>query len=163
MDTERQILLEEYRTGVQLYQHEDNLKQTRLNGFLIVQGGALVLLGLVKDIEVVAFITCIFAVAINILLALALERARAYVILRGAQLRYIEAQLRTASTFSNEYSVFGEKKWELKFRDTNEKILVGKLGRIGAQKAEALIPWACGIAWLVLGIYFLLVLRGVVC
>jgi hypothetical protein len=146
-------LLAEYQANVDLWQHDDQLRQQRSGNIMTINTGLLAVLGTLATLDPAApyfgfpFIMLLFGilgsvVALNWYFISA--RNAEYVRFRRIQLRSIEAQLPWLTTFLNTYTAFYRKQ-----RVTFPRISfeISKQGRLSSTRAENLLPVFMGLLW----------------
>ena len=160
MNRVNRVLLEEYKNAVQLYCHEDNLKQTRMNYLYIIQGAGIAALKAFYDNFFIKVAICLLEIIITFFICLILARHRKFLIFRTAQAMDLEKRIGQLSTFEREYRLFARKKGKkhekVIFAHGEEMQVKGFLAKFGAQRAESFLPWIFIAAWGFFLFYFIL-------
>lgn len=111
--SELSLLQDEYKANIQILFHADNIRQSRMNGFLSVNAFLLagfgVLIAQEQSLWTDAFLCLMSILAVIICRALRLAHLRndRFLKFRRYQLRDIEARIGTYSTFRNSKSAIG--------------------------------------------------------
>jgi hypothetical protein len=153
-DSEERSLLEEYRVNVELWKHDDTLRQTRTGNFLQVNSVLLATFCALISIQpgfVNVAISSILLPTFGILISLCwhsvMTRNSDYIRLRRFQLRSIEACFPRMSTFKNTYNAL-YKHEPVSFECTDELFTVSKSGRRGSTVTESMLPIGMLAFWL---------------
>lgn len=165
-EREEKRLLDEYRVNVDLWKHDDLIRQSRTGNFLNVNTILLVALSAifgigqsVSGIAIPSILFSVFGLAICWIWRAVLVRNFAYVLFRRFQLRSIEARLPGLTTFSNVYTAFYENK-EVLFNGLEEKFTARKDAKTSSTLLENRLPMIIGGLWiavLTLGVLALIV------
>jgi len=148
-------LLAEYQANVDLWQHDDQLRQARSGNFLTVNTGLLAVLGTLATLEPAApyfkLILLLFGafgliVAVNWYVISA--RSAEYVRFRRIQLRAIEAQLPGLTTFLNTYTAFYREQ-AVSFPAIADSFRISDRARRSSTMAENRLPVFVGGLWLI--------------
>jgi hypothetical protein len=153
MDREEKRLLEEYLVNVEMWRHDDVIRQWRTGNFLNVNTILLVALSAmfsighsVIGVAVSGILFSFFGVAVCWVWNTILARNYAYVLFRRYQLRSIESRLPSLTTFANVYKAF-YKSEELSFVGLKEEFYVGGNAKTSSTKFENRLPqifWGSG-------------------
>jgi hypothetical protein len=147
----------EYKANVDLWQHDDDLRQKRTTTFLAVN---LALFGIVafviKESSLVGEWTTIAsasAVMLGILMCsvwfLVQARSEQYLRFRRKQLIEIESKLGTSDTFKKQYEAISLGQ-PVTFAHSNEgPFITPKITRVSSSKLESLLPLAMILVWVV--------------
>jgi hypothetical protein len=160
-NAEVEILLAEYKVNVDLWQHDDDLRQKRAATFLTVN---LFLFGIVafviKESVLVGewtVIASISAVLFGILTCstwfFVHKRSEQYLRFRRRQLVEIEGKLGTADTFTKQYSAItlGE---EIRFeRSKDGPFVIPRIAAVSSSTLESLLPFALIVIWTVICVF----------
>jgi hypothetical protein len=105
-----QILLSEYQTNLELWKHDDSLRQQRYGTFLSINSLLLVALGgwvtlapSTLNAVVVAMLIALFGFPVCLMWHRVQLRNAEYIRFRRYQLRSIESRLKPMSTFTNQW------------------------------------------------------------
>jgi hypothetical protein len=153
-DSEERSLLEEYRANIELWKHDDTLRQTRTGNFLQVNGVLLATFCALISIKpgfVNVAISSLLLPTFGILISLCwhsiLTRNSDYIRLRRFQLRSIEACFPRMTTFKNTYNALY--KYEpVTFECTGELFEASRSARRGSTVTEGMLPIAMLAFWL---------------
>ena len=150
-----QNLLEEYRANVQLWMHDDNLRQKRTENLLTTNTILLVALGVLINLNAHAnntAVCCILISFFGLLLSLIwnsiLKRNAHYIMFRRIHLKFLEKKLQPMSTFTNTYLAFYENK-ELVYPEIHQSFLINSRGRKSSTVTEGQLPVIISIFWIV--------------
>jgi hypothetical protein len=153
--TERQEnrLLEEYRVNVDLWKHDDLLRQSRTTNFLTINTILLVALSAfisigqsLVGVALTGVLFSIFGMAISWIWRAVMVRNSAYVLFRRFQLRSIESHLPGMTTFENVYNVF-YKNVEVAFDGIDETFSAPPRGKISSTLLENRLPTIISWFW----------------
>jgi hypothetical protein len=159
MDSDtRNALLTEYTANVELWKHDDSLRQQRNSTFLAVNTvllSAIAALGAFKtQAAILAAVTClfsIFGVAVCRVWQDVQLRNAEYVRFRRLQLKAIEARLGELSTFSNTYAAFNEMQ-TVEFPSTGQVFTVEHGSSESSTSAEGRLPRLLTGLWIVVAV-----------
>ena len=97
------LLLEDYKTSLDLYKYGGQRKANLFTMFFLIQGGLFTFFGwVIPNHKAVAILLCVLATLFSLLWSLAMERLRAFIRLRVYQLEHIEKNLGVMSSLTNE-------------------------------------------------------------
>lgn len=149
-------LLEEYRANVELWKHDDNLRQQRDTKFLTVNTILLVALGVIFQQGSTHFNSWIIGLAFSVIgcatcsaWSIVLARNADYIRFRRFQLRSIESQLRPMSTFENMYRGFSEHE-PVSFPGIDDKFKITLLGQLNSTWTENILPKVVFAFWVLI-------------
>ena len=154
-EREEKRLLDEYRVNVDLWKHDDLIRQSRTGNFLNVNTILLVALSAIfgigqsiSGIAIPSILFSVFGLAICWIWRAVLVRNFAFVLFRRFQLRSIEARLPGLTTFSNVYKAFYENK-EVLFNGLEEKFIASKDAQASSTLLENRLPVIIAGLWTV--------------
>lgn len=158
-DSEERALLEEYRANVELWKHDDMLRQSRTGNFLSVNSILLATFcGLISikpgfvSLGFSALLIGLFGIPMSLVWYSVMARNSDYIRLRRFQLRAIEACFPRMSTFRNTNEGL-YKHQPLSFECTDEVFKVSRASRRGSTVTENVLPMVMVAVWgVVLGI-----------
>jgi hypothetical protein len=146
----------EYQVNVDLWKHDDDLRQQRnhtfltMNTVLLVALGSLITLGdRLSDKAVVAILISIFGLPVCFIWNRVQARNSEYVRFRRFQLRSIESRLSGFSTFGNQYLAMDQHK-ETNFYGIADKFKISKAAAGSSTKLEGLLPSLIAGFWLLI-------------
>ena len=146
-------LRSEYQANIQLWVHDDNLRQQRNATFLNMNAILLVALSTLITISpsllilaVIAFPISVFGLLIGGMWYQIQNRNSEYIRFRRFQLRYIEAQLQNVTTISNQWKVLNEYQ-TLSLEGLEDKFSIKRPARLSATKIEGWLPLMLVILW----------------
>lgn len=159
-DSEERCLLEEYRANIELWKHDDTLRQQRMGNFLNVNSILLVTFCALISVKpslvnlaVSSILLSIFGILISWAWYSVMLRNSDYISLRRFQLRSIEACFPCMTTFKNTYKALS--KYEpTTFNCTNEvfqvsrKIFQVSRKRGSSTSTESNLPLVMSFFWL---------------
>ena len=132
IDKPEQALTIEYQVNVDLWKHDDDLRQQRnhtfltMNTVLLVALGSLITLGdTVSDKALMAILISIFGLPVCFIWNRVQARNGEYIRFRRFQLRSIESRLPGFSTFANQYLAMDQHK-EIDFQGLTDKFEISK-------------------------------------
>jgi len=142
------LLLEDYKTSLELYMHEGHRKANLFTMFFLIQGGLFTIFGwLFSTSRPLAIMLSILAAVFCVLWFLVMERMRAFIGLRVYQLQQIEKELGVMSTATNEQTL----------RRTGKTEVLGSPYKLSLhQKAfsvnrmESLLPALVAVFWVLI-------------
>ncbi|MBL0358153.1 MAG: hypothetical protein IPP72_15360 [Chitinophagaceae bacterium] len=146
-------LLEEYRANVELWKHDDNLRQQRIGNFLTTNTILLVALGTllsikhdIKSLALSAILISIFGLLISFFCLSILNRNAQYIRFRRAHLKYLERKMPPMSTFTNTYDAFYEHK-TLEYQEIDQTFSIPERGKKSSTITEGNLPVLIIIFW----------------
>ena len=93
------LLLEEYKTCLELRKHEDDRKASLLTTFFLIQGGLFTFYGwMMTNNKPTAIMLSILAAVFCLFWFLVMERMRAFIVIKVSQLQLIEKKLGVITT-----------------------------------------------------------------
>jgi len=114
-ELEQSRFLAEYQANVDLWKHDDTLRQQRSGNFLSVNTALVAALGVVVSLEPpieyiggIGLLFAVFGILLCVMWHLVQVRNAEYVRFRRFQLRFIESKLTGLSTFQNIFRAFYE-------------------------------------------------------
>jgi len=156
--------LEEYKANVELWKHDDNLRQQRTSNFLTTNTILLVALSTLLNIKhdtislsISAILISIFGLLISFIWLSILKRNALYIKFRRLQLKYLESMMPPMSTFTNTYAAFYENK-SIDFKGIDEVFSVPKEGQKSSTMSEGNLPKLIIAFWILVFIAGLIVL-----
>lgn len=154
-------LRSEYQANIQLWVHDDNLRQQRNGTFLNMNAILLVALGTLITISpsllnaaAIASLISVFGLPICIMWYQIQSRNAEYIRFRRFQLRYIEAQLQNVTTISNQWKVLNEYQ-PLSFEGVEDRFSIKRPAKLSATKIEGWLPL------IITGLWFIIFMAGV--
>jgi hypothetical protein len=142
------LLLEDYKTSLDLLKHEDERKASLLTMFFLIQGGLFTFYSwIVVDNKPIALMLAVLAMVFCVFWYLVMERLRAFIRLRVYQLQQIEKVLGVLTTVTNEEVLRRTGKTEV-FGHTYKLSIHQKL--FSVSKVESLLPAIVGMFWLLI-------------
>lgn len=154
MDASKQEqLIAEYNANVELWKHDDNLRQKRNGNFLNVNTILFVGLGAISSLEnvinsfvpLVIFIS-IFGILICVVWNSVQVRNAEYVRFSRYQLRQIEAELNHMTTFTNIFQAFYKYR-AIKYQKIDEQFEINSQAKKRSTLSEGNLPKVIGILW----------------
>jgi hypothetical protein len=152
-ELEQGRLLAEYQANVELWQHDDTLRQQRAGNFLGVNTALVASLGVVASLEppvrYIGGIGLVFAVFGLLLCAVwhvVLVRNAEYVRFRRFQLQHIESKLPGLTTFHNVYRAFYEAQ-PISFEPPIGEFVLRPAARRSSTLSEGALPFLIGAFW----------------
>lgn len=149
-------LLEEYRANVELWKHDDEVRQKRVGNFLTVNSILLVALVALANIKVSFLVLSlggllfsIFGFIICLIWHFVQVRNAEYVRFRRFQLRSIEARLPGLSTFTNTYNAL-YKHEKISFAGIKDTFVVESRAKSRSTVTEGRLPLLIGWFWCVI-------------
>lgn len=154
-ELEQSRLLAEYQANVNLWQHDDTLRQQRAGNFLSVNTVLVAALGVVTSlnppVQYIGGVGLLFA-AFGLLLCIMWHRVQVrnaeYIRFRRFQLRSIESKLPGLSTFQNTFTAFYQAQ-PLSFEPPIGEFALSPAARKRSTLSEGLLPALVGGFWLV--------------
>lgn len=151
---EQSRFLAEYQANVELWKHDDSLRQQRTGNFLSVNAALVAALGIITSLNPpLGYIgsTGLLFAAFGLLLCTIWNAVQTrngeYVRFRRFQLRAIESKLPGLSTFENVYAAFYEGQPVL-FQPPIGKFEVKPAAQKSSTLSEGLLPFLIGGFWL---------------
>lgn len=155
---EQERLLAEYQANVELWKHDDTLRQQRVGNFLSVNAALVAALALVTSLRpppryigsvglfvaVFGFLLCAVWYKVQI-------RNAEYIRFRRFQLRSIESRLPGLSTFQNIYRAFYELE-PISFESPKGEFAVKPAARKASTSSEGRLPFLIGGFWCLVAI-----------
>ena len=159
MDNQRESkLIAEYQVNVELWKHDDSLRQQRQNNFLTVNTILFVGLGAVTGFKppmlhlgAIMFLFSIFGLLLSIIWHKVQVRNAEYVRFRRFQLQHIESKLGDVDTFTNTYHAFYDNKG-IDFGDKIEPFVLSEQAQQRSTLTEGKLPTLLGLFWTVAGV-----------
>lgn len=163
-DLEQSRALAEYEANVDLWRHDDSLRQQRAGNFLSVNTALVAALGVVVSlkppVQYIGIIGLMFA-AFGLLLCwvwhVVQVRNAEWVRFRRFQLRAIELKLPGLSTFQNVYAAFYERK-SIDFQAPIGEFVLRPVARKPSTVSEGQLPWLIAGFWLLAAVLAALLL-----
>jgi hypothetical protein len=153
-------LRSEYEANIQLWVHDDNLRQQRNGTFLNMNAILLVALGTLITISpsllnlaVIASLISVFGLPICMMWYQIQSRNAEYIRFRRFQLRYIEVQLQNVTTISNQWKALNEYQ-TLSFEGLDDKFSIKRPAKLSATKIEGRLPL------MLVGLWFVIFIAG---
>lgn len=171
-DEPKPDLINEYQVNVELWKHDDNLRQQRNNTFLTINTILLVALGSLitlgnpesKDVAsneaLMAALISIFGLPVCYIWNRVQVRNGEYIRFRRYQLRSIEARLTGFSTFANQSKAM-DRQEEVDFQGINDKFRISKAATRSSTRLEGSLPSVIAGFWLLILLGSLLILSGI--
>lgn len=156
MDDDRHIqtLLSEYQANLELWKHDDTLRQQRSTTFLNINsllilalGGLITLSGSLAEAAVVAIPISVFGLPICLLWYQVQARNAEYVRFRRYQLRSIEKRLPPMSTFTNQWRALNKFETVL-FENIEDEFTIKNAARGSSTVIEGKLPLVIAGIWL---------------
>jgi len=142
------LLLEDYKTSLDLYKYGGQRKANLFTMFFLIQGGLFTFFGwLIPNQKPIAILLCILATLFSLLWTLAMERLRAFIRLRVYQLENIEKNLGTMTSLTNEETLRRIGTVEISGH-THKLSLIQRLFSVNS--IESILPAIVGIFWLLI-------------
>jgi hypothetical protein len=152
-------LLEEYRANVELWKHDDTLRQQRTSNFLTTNTILLVALSTLLNIKhdinslaLTAILISIFGLLISIIWLSILNRNAEYIRFRRFQLKYLESRMPPMSTFTNTYIALYEHK-TLEYKEIGQTFSIAKKGKKNSTISEGNLPKLIILFWAVVFLF----------
>ncbi len=152
------ILIAEYQANVELWKHDDSLRQQRQSNFLTVNTILVVGLGALTgfkppllNLGIVVFLFSIFGFLMSMIWYQVQVRSSEYVRFRRFQLHHIESKLADADTFTNTFHVFYNHK-QIVFGDDTPPFLLSDQAKRRSTLSEGKLPVFLGSFWITTGI-----------
>ncbi|OGO35160.1 MAG: hypothetical protein A2W35_13505 [Chloroflexi bacterium RBG_16_57_11] len=149
-------LVVEYQVNVDLWKHDDDLRQQRnhtfltMNTVLLVALGSLITLGdTLGDKALMAILISIFGLPVCYIWNRVQARNGEYIRFRRYQLRSIEARLPGFSTFGNQHLAMDLHK-QIGFEGIAEKFEISKSGAGSSTRLEGFLPGVIAGFWLLI-------------
>lgn len=146
-------LLAEYQANVELWKHDDSLRQQRIGNFLTVNTILLVtitaIVGLKPPWDYVAatwLLISVFGLLVCRMWYRVHVRNAEYVRFRRFQLRSIEAELTELTTFTNTYDAFYEYK-PVDFPKLEDRFELDEQAKRSSTLSESVLPQLLGGFW----------------
>lgn len=165
MDDQRTAkLLAEYHANVELWKHDDALRQQRTGNFLAVNTALLVALGAFVSLGesmgvIMAVPMAVFGMVVCLLWRRIHVRNAEYVRFRRFQLRALEARLGDMSTFTSTYRAFYETQ-RVSFPEIGDEFVVDRRARSRSTAAENVLPLVLSAFWTVVFVAAVVVLAA---
>jgi hypothetical protein len=160
-------LITEYQVNVELWKHDDELRQQRNNTFLtmntilLVALGSLITLGNTASNEaLMAVLISIFGLPVCYIWNRVQVRNSEYIRFRRYQLRSIEARLPGFSTFANQSEAM-DRHEEIEFQGISATFKITKPAARSSTRLEGLLPSVIAGFWLLILLGSLLIIMGV--
>lgn len=159
-------LLTEYHANIELWKHDDILRQQRNTNFLTLNAALLTVLAALIALEVpslylgVAALTFfLFGLSVCYVWYSIQARNAEYVRFRRFQLRSIEAKIPVLSTFKNTFIAFySKKKVVFPNLDADAEFVLQKEAQKSSTLIERWLPLIIGALWIFIGIAAVLVI-----
>ena len=152
-DRREQLLLEEYRTTVELSKHDDTLRQQRIGNFLTVNTVLLAVAGLGLSTEPPDAIAAamvatfsLFGAAVAVVWAAVQWRNSEYIRLRRLQLRYLEREIGVLTGFTKGHAALSSHE-TVDFGAGVGSFQVRRWGRSSSTSAENALPALILVFW----------------
>ena len=156
------LLLEEYKANVELWKHDDSLRQHRIGNFLTANTILLAALGALittrsfsSGLGLVFILLSVFGLSISVVWYFVNIRNTEYVRFRRFQLRSIESKLQGLSTFTRMHRAF-DKLEHVSFGDIDQVFSISPHARRSSTALENGLPLIIQVFW------FLILLGGIV-
>jgi hypothetical protein len=157
----QEILLAEYKANVDLWQHDDNLRQKRTTTFLAVN---LALFGIVafviKESALVGEWTTIasgsavmFGIVICVVWFLVQARSEQYLRFRRRQLAEIEGKLGASDTFTKQYAAISLGEPVTFVHSKEGPFIRTNVTSVSSSKLEAVLPLAMILVWIIIAVF----------
>ena len=152
---DQEILLAEYQANIELWQHDDNLRQRRNGTFLNTNSIYIVALSLLVatdppliTLAVMATLVSIFGFSICLLWHFIQIRNAEYIRFRRFQLRSIENSIKTVSTFTRQWLALNKHE-EVMFGNIDEKFIITPKAKLSTTTSlEGNLPFVTAAFWL---------------
>jgi hypothetical protein len=142
------LLLEDYKTSLDLYKYGGQRKANLFTMFFLIQGGLFTFFGwLIPNHKAVAILLCVLAALFSLLWSFAMERMRAFIKLRACQLEQIEKKLGVMTSLTNEEMLRSKGKTEISGH-TYKLSFYQRLFSVSS--IESILPVIVGIFWLLI-------------
>jgi hypothetical protein len=148
-------IIEEYRANIELWKHDDILRQKRISNFLTANTILLVALGSMTafrwgsaGLGLMFLFLSTFGFSISLLWYSVQLRNSEYIHFRRFQLRAIEKHLNNLSTFSNMYKAF-DKHEQLSIATDDEIFMVSRHAKKSSTKMENKLPLFMEVFWFI--------------
>ena len=159
MDEQEQTkLLVEYQANVELWKHDDMLRQQRNSNFLAVNTILLVGLGAVIGLKpplqylgAIDILFSIFGLFLCVIWNKVQVRNSEYVRFRRFQLQHIESKLHNVDTFTNTYKAFYNNE-DIDYGKNIEPFKLSSKAKKRSTLSEGLLPILLGWLWGVAGL-----------
>jgi hypothetical protein len=156
-------LLQQYEMVAGLYKHTQEIRQSRINWGLALQGGLFATVGAFGEHMAVAIAASVAGAGLAAALFLMVGRHTEVVNLWAAQLREIEKRImhlapgfvRPPTPFSAEQLAFGPRAVGVRFASTGEQVRTRWWSSVSANRAEKGLMVCLAIGWLALLALFL--------
>jgi hypothetical protein len=160
---EKDQLLTEYQVNVDLWKHDDDLRQQRNGTFLTINSLLLVALGALITFSpasvFVILITAFFGFPICLIWYYVQRRNAEYIRFRRYQLRSIEAQLPVLTTFTNQWKGLNQYQ-AVSFKGIEDTFNITAEAKRSTTWLEGYLPLFIAIFWLLVFLLSLLVIVG---
>jgi hypothetical protein len=157
----------EYQVNVDLWKHDDDLRQQRnhtfltMNTVLLVALGSLITLGDTNgEKALLAMLIAIFGLPLCYIWQRVQERNGEYIRFRRYQLRSIEARLPGFSTFANQYQAM-DRHGSVGFQGITETFTISKSVARSSTRLEGYLPGLIAGIWLLIFVSSLAVILSV--
>ena len=154
-EREEERLLNEYQVNVEMWKHDDLIRQSRTGNFLTINTILLVALSAIFSvgqsligIAVSGILFSFFGLAICWVWWNVLVRNHAYVYFRRFQLRSIESRLPGMTTFGNVYQAF-YKNEEVSFVGIDETFIPAQKAKTSSTLMENRLPQIISVFWVI--------------
>jgi hypothetical protein len=151
---EQTALLAEYRANVELWKHDDTLRQSRTSNFLTINAILASSIGISVGLNpsalawIAALITSFVGLVLARFWAAIQDRNAEYVRLRRYQLRSIEAEFPRLTTFSNVWAALYQHQ-AVTFLGIADRFEVSSRGRESSTLTESALPRILFRVWVV--------------
>ena len=149
-----QILLNEYQANLELWKHDDNLRQQRygvfvnINSLLFVAIGGLVTFSLsILNIAIATTLISFFGFLICLMWHQVQARNAEYIRFRRYQLRSIEKTLKPLSTFSNQWKALNQFE-TIHFENIKDEFTINQNAKESSAILEGRLPRIISGFWL---------------
>lgn len=146
-------LLQEYQANVELWKHDDNLRQQRNGTFLNMNTILLVALGTFVNIAptitnaaISGLLISVFGLPICFMWNSVQQRNSEYIRFRRYILRSIEAQLPTLTTFTKQWKALNKHE-KIEFQEIKESFTVIRGSKISSTLTEGRLPIVVAVFW----------------
>ena len=154
-DQQTQVLLSEYQANLELWKHDDNLRQQRYGTFLninslllVALGGLVTLSPSVLNATVVAVLISLFGFPVCLMWGRVQARNAEYIRFRRYQLRSIEKMLKPMSTFTNQWNALN--KFEtVHFKNIKDEFTIKHEAKASSTVIEGRLPSVIAVFWLI--------------
>ena len=160
-------LIQEYHANVELWKHDDNLRQQRNSTFLSMNTIMLVALGTFLNISpnitnaaISGLLISLFGLPICFMWNTVQERNSEYIRFRRFMLRSLETQLTSVSTFTKQWKALNKHE-SVQFEGITDVFVTKRTSKISSTFVEGKLPIVVIIFWslvLVFSITFLFLL-----